>query len=166
MSFNKSLAIPGPVWSLSREECRSTCVSLSTDLPGGDGGVLFHMGCSLVFQLSCYHAEPSPNRLVLSQVAQSPDCSDPSFCSAACGSAKPSSISFEVSSEGRGSRALHRAVLMASFHFPGSFLGWDVVVVSAEAWVLLCPRQLSPSVQGHKPVPPSPSLPAPLSGLF
>lgn len=119
-SFNKSLAIPSPVWSFSRGECRGTRGSLSTDLPGGDGGVLLHMGCSLVFQLSCYHAELSPSRLVLrflSQVAQSLDCSDPSFCSAACGSAKPHRVSFELGSEGQGSRALHRAALMALFHF-------------------------------------------------
>lgn len=36
--------------------------------------------------------------------AQIVDCSDPSFCLAACGCAKPHGMSFELSSEGQESR--------------------------------------------------------------
>lgn len=66
------------------------------------------------------------------------DCSDPASAVAACGSAKPYSIS-QLRSQGWENRRGPWAVPMALFHFSGIFLGWAVVVVSAKAWVLLCP---------------------------
>jgi len=57
-------------------------------------------------------------------------------------------------------RATARALLVAWFHFPGNVLQWDMVVVSARAWLLLCHQQLSSRVQGHGSVPSSLSLPA------